>query len=726
LKTFLTVLLLVLSIDRSLAQTSKKDSALNAMQEEFKRFNHFPPEYKGSSLDSIGQRLRAGDKQAILQLAPYFDSKKTLTEHLGYHILQTGERGIARRFIDENCLFTSSELSIKPSTSAKDILVFYQLNKDKIVFSADAGAFLITPLTSRSVAFETRELTEKRKAELKEKSVDILYQLSLSEDEISEMVQKKDPKVLYKIAASLFRGRTRFDEYQSDAAAYIELLQLLTGIDIGVPDEKGKITYRIETTFEPDAKLNLLIYFAKSYQEYQWNSTSGTFYNKNNNTRAIGEEATLFQQLNDKVDSVAIKAFIKLTTCDTSKVIALADEYEKAEVFSNANYALPTFPYRFLKQLTRLTTYCKANNLNFNGPNSLRQDIATLKRDLPFAERHQLEDSLINNFTLRDITAFEYWCMIYEESSNLSYSAGRILDKFYSKNWEKIIGNKKQLDIYLKKALLFRNLAVSGIAYTYLKKFINSEPIVLDILNKNISTDNDITIETQQAIASIKPTAAEKYPKFNRGNYDTVITNIAEKLEAIKGGQYKDVFNRDGDVSKLFANVNYAQIGEALVLLDEYDFKWKGEKYTFMDRDFGFFNLDLNDLMVRKEFLLYYRQHSQNEVYRWYLDKMGIDYCNKNGSLNYDKIYDILKYDAVTAFVGGGGGWVMDNEVYAVIKLLELQFNTTLGFPNKLCNSANSNGCNSFERASQWMAYLKEKHLLKRLHDEPVSYNFVE
>jgi hypothetical protein len=93
-----------------------------------------------------------------------------------------------------------------------------------------------------------------------------------------------------------------------------------------------------------------------------------------------------------------------------------------------------------------------------------------------------------------------------------------------------------------------------------------------------------------------------------------------------------------------------------------------------------------------------------------------------NNSLNYDKIYELIKYDVVVAFVGGGGG-KRNNEVYALIKLLEIKYKTTLGYPQKLCNSQDSYACSSEDRATEWMQFLIDNKLLKLEHNQPVSFN---
>ncbi|WP_295672717.1 hypothetical protein [uncultured Mucilaginibacter sp.] len=673
-------------------------------------------------MDKIRIGLLNGDKTDLLKIAPYLDSTRKLTEYLGYHILETEERQIAQRLIIENCIFLNTEIVIDNKITAKSFFTFYKQNEKRIGFSVDAGAFLIAPLKDRSVNFEIQELSETDKNNLKENENVLLNLPWVKKNHIEQLINSKNPYALFKIAAELFKGRNRFDNYQSDAKNYIDLLDLLTGTETGVKNEHQKITLHIDKDYDPASRLNLLIYFAKNYPFYKWNETTGRFENDNIKVEPIEQERVYFQLLSSKVDSVALNAFLKLTTGDVLRVQRLADEYENADM--DHNYVLPIFPFRFLKQMVALTDYCKSNHIDFKGGPDVLDNCDRLNSKLSFPQRYQLENKLINTLSLNNITAYEYWFLVYEQSNDLSYSAGRILDAFYSKNWSKIVNDKKQSDLYLKKSILFERLGIIGICNNYLNKFINADSATLNMLKQNVSSDQDINFQMAKAIKlgeRIQPfKIASK--KYNGGNYDTIVNDFEKKLPELMHLKI-DSSDRDEKVSTLLSQINYNQVGVALKLIENYSFKWNDSKYTFMDRDFGFFNCDFNDPVIRGDFLDYYNKHTEAEVYAHYLDKAKIVYKNAYQSLNYDKIYEMLKFDTANAFVGGGGA-TRDNEVYLLIKLLELNFKTTLGFPCKLCNSANMNGCDSLDRAKEWRNYLKENKLLKLSHKEPMSFNY--
>lgn len=667
-------------------------------------------------------RLMDGDKSALFEIAPYFDSNKKVIEFLGYHRLETVESEIAKRVVAENSLFTDEEFKITDSSTTKQFTAFLNQNNNKIVFSKLATSFLITPLDKRTVKFEIRAVSEAKKQELQDSAKALLYSDWVKENRIDSIVNQRNPISLLLIASELFKIRSRFNRYYFYEEEFTNLLQYLTGTEIGVENEKKEISWYIDKDFHPESKLNLLIYFSNYYSQYKWDEKKSVFLNPNQEIKAIGKEELLFQLLSNKNDSIAIDAFTQLTVCNPIKVTQLADEYQSANI--DKSNAIPIFPYKFLRQLVLLTNYCKANDIDFVGTKDLQSNISLLQSQLPFADRRKLEDKLINSLTLDDITAFEYWALIYEQSWGLTYSAGRILDIFYSKNWNKLIADNKYLSCYLKKSALFDELGIIGICNSYLKKFSGSSQSTLTQLKTFKTSDNDVKLQIEKVLSqSNNPNSKKAKGTISwDGNKNYEVKNLEKQLNELTNN-VKDSSKTDDAISKILSQINYSQIPTALAAIEDYPFKTKWNKYSFMERDWGFFMAgDFDIKETRDEFLKLYSKFSEYALYAYYLDKAGIDYTTSN-KLDHDKIYELLKYDVVVAFAGGGGG-TQDNEVYSLVKLLELTFKTTLGYPNKLCNSNNMYGCDSDERAKAWMRYMADKKLLNQKHGEPISYHY--
>ncbi|MES2061734.1 MAG: hypothetical protein V4456_07425 [Bacteroidota bacterium] len=722
MKTLINLFALIALAGCCHAQITIKDTAkLPFFKDAVKASLKLSPSFNGSRLDSIGHELRRGDKSALLAIAPYFDSTTIVTEFLGHHILHPQQRSIAQRLIDENSLFLPAEIVIDENTSAAQFLAFIKSNFDAITFDKNAAAFLLTPLTRRNLVFEITGITNGKKIALQQGATKLLNQPWVKANYVNIHVDLHQSNALFEIAAAMFRNRNRFNYYDYKNNEYPDLLQHLTGEDVGVENELHKITHHIADDYSADSRLNLLVYYAKYAYLYEWNEAKKVFVNPTTPAIKPGKEKEYFEKLGSEVDSVAVSAFITLTNSNPVKVALLTDEYNKADIKSNR--VLPIFPYRFLKQLSALTLYCRDNHINYVGSKILRQNITRLKSSLSFRDRRLLEDKMINTLTLDEIVAFEYWSLIDEESWELTFSAGRILDIFYSKNWWGIISSPKQMDAYLKRAMLYNNLGIIGLCNNYLNKFINADNRTLNLLKNHTSADKDVLFQKEKAINMVsakKPVLSSK--KYNDGNYDVELKNFES---AFLAAEKLDSAARKDSISRILSKINYEQIGSALKLIGNYKWSKFDNIYSFMNRDFGFLTVDFNTPEVRSSFLAYYSRHSEYQTYAYYLKKAGINYKNAANNLDYDKIYNILKYNRVVAFSGGGGA-ARDNEVYEIIKILELTFKTRLGFPKKLCNSNNMYGCDTKERAIEWMAYLNKHRLLKLVHNDPVSFSYIE
>lgn len=673
-------------------------------------------------LDFLDWQLRKGDFNALTEIAEYFDSKTDLTEYLGYHIINTNESNVSKRIVQENTMFLDSEIIIDSTTTTADFKKFLTDNQKKIKFSNLANAFLITDFDKRTTDFEVVDLTDFKWSELNAKRNELLSLNWVKENKIDSLIKSRNSLALLKTASVFLKNRNRFDEYDYNEEEVINLIQLLTKSEIAVPNERGELSYHLEKEFYDEPKINLLIFFANNYKNYEWNESTNAFRNNNLNKKPVDYEKQLFEMLSSENDTIAQNAYISLTKLDPTRVSELSDQYRKADI--SENYILPQFSFRFLKQLVQLTNYCKENNIDFEGNNTLKNQIELLKTNLTFSERRQLEDKLINTLTLDNITAFEYWSLIYQKSWSMSYSAGRILDKFYSRNWQKLIDNKDYLEAYLFKSRLFDDLGIIGFCNNYLVKFRGSTQETKTAIQKLISTNLKVQSQKEKSL-----TIAEKSIEFKTEEKKTWYGNTSKDIRDFNASfseiiqKKQDSTELEDDISFLLSQIKYSQIGEALNAIENIPIR-PYKKYSFMPRDFGFSYIgNFEEVKTRKEFLANYEKFNELELYKYYLQNAGIDFTDSNSNLDFDKIYEILKYDINTALAGGGGS-TKDNGVYSIIKILELTFETTLGYPNKLCCSDNMYACNSRGRAGEWMNYLEISNHLKKEHNEPVSFAY--
>jgi len=199
------------------------------------------------------------------------------------------------------------------------------------------------------------------------------------------------------------------------------------------------------------------------------------------------------------------------------------------------------------------------------------------------------------------------------------------------------------------------------------------------------------------------------------------IDHVGEDLEQ----RLESSFTMDGNVGakatvqrNIIAGVSYEDIP---VVIQHYAQLSPAYNHNFLNEDFGLPIFDLDDETVQQQLLTNHARLTEYEFYFHYLKKFGVDFTHANGSLDFDKIYTILQYDIVLPFVGGGSQ--RDYYVYGIIKLLELNFKTTLGFHEKLNENQTFYTYSSSERATAWLRFLQTKNLVERSFLQSPSFN---
>jgi hypothetical protein len=662
----------------------------------------------------LENRIIAGDVDALKDMARYLDDTSFVQEFLGYHNYPNSARRIAIRVIEENCLFTNQELQIDSSISAGKFLKL--INENHVKYDDLTGMFLITDLSRRSSSYQLKQLSEYDLKRLDTTVIQSPFPGWYYENQVDGFLLNKNPEALKWIASAWYKRRSRFNRYYFNDEEFLDLMKKLTNTDLGVPDETSAMTFLYKHDYYAIARLNYLIYWANHFSDYSWNASKGYFVNTKENGEQKTEEEALFSLLNSENDSVAIDAFSRLTELDTSRVRILSNDYEK-NVTGHGNFSLPTFPYRFLKQLTIFTQYCRDQGIDYKVKGWLKDSLEKMEEELEYPDRYRLENDLIDKLTLREVTMVEYFGLIYEEEWNLTYSLGRIIDKFYSRRMDEIITDEQQLKLFLKKAELFDRLGIIGTCNKYLRKFQNCSQENFSRIRQILKTTNDPEIrlgaekmlrDYSSPIPAVKrQNKPEEMKKFG-------VIGFKDKYHAALK-KCKDEFDCEVKVSELLSKINYSQLGNVMRVVAQDTIYSKAQLLDIIKNDFGI----EEDSFER--FLKIYDSKSEYDVYEYYFRKNGIGCLDANGNFIYSEVYETLKYDIVDAFVGGGGGR-RQHGIYPLIRLLELKFKTTLGFPEKLCDAGSpSMICGPTEMARAWMHYLEEKKLVVHDKSEPPS-----
>lgn len=674
-----------------------------------------------SPVRKFGIELNYGSRDALYKLALLLDSKEKITEYYDYHGIEFGVADIAHYNIASHCLFTPDEFVFTDSTHSDEFLSFLKNNDKRIVFDHLCNCFLITPLDQRNFIFETRMMNSERMKELRnELPLTSVFQW-MKDCGVDSLVSQKNPRCLLIIASELYSDLRQIGYLQPDHTELLELLQLLTGTQLGLINENKKITY-VDANATSEILLNQLIFYSKYFSSYVWDETKSHFVMPGQKVLLLPVEEELIQLLNSKDISVVNDAILQLSTCNSENVYSLLIKYkDKNRRYGNS---FSIYPYQSLQIALLISDFCKKNQIEWELTSDLQEDIQTLGKSNDYADRYRLENEILKKLTLDNITAFEREVLLNEFLYYRNLSVGRILDIFYSEHWNELVHSPKYLACYLKKSAIFKQYGLGGYSSNYLVKFSGSSDELLCILDTFCTIDLQIKQQIDEIVRLNQKQKRNILYQENIqsiDNKDYVLENFKHKLEWVTGRD--SLTNKSDDlISKLMSMICYEQIGLSLGAIKNYPFVSEWKKYRFMERDWGLFtNSDFNIKYNRALFLGIYEACTEYELYEYYLDNAQIDYKTQDGNLDYDKIYNILKYDHYRGYVSSGSDGV--NHVYSVVKLLEIIFHTTLGFSRKFCNSNNTFVCSAFSRSEVWMNFLKTNGFLKKAHDEPVSFH---
>ncbi len=175
-------------------------------------------------------------------------------------------------------------------------------------------------------------------------------------------------------------------------------------------------------------------------------------------------------------------------------------------------------------------------------------------------------------------------------------------------------------------------------------------------------------------------------------------------------------------LKSIIATIDYKDINLVISRSDELVDILGEQTFRFLSHDFGIPVFSFNTMKEQDHFIRNHEKLSEFDFYAYYLKKFGLDLFTKKGELDHQQIYNILRFDIVSPFVGETGG-KRDLYIYGIIKLLELKYNTRLGFHKKLNESQTFYSFSSTKRAQAWANFLEEQHLVQATDSFPPSFN---
>ncbi len=316
---------------------------------------------------------------------------------------------------------------------------------------------------------------------------------------IKKLKSSKNPRALLYIANHIYKIQKNNGISIKDYSweYYYKLLDKLTKDHVSFQKRDKSYTNNLRLSNDRTSFQNFVLYWNIHYIDYEWDDTKSVFVNKKTAKEKSDNYEKYFRQLNSNNDSTAFEAFKILTKGDPNEVIPLAKKYKR--LLRNYNTNLPSLKNNFLQQLVQLTDYAKKNHISTVLHKKLIPTVKKLSdKNLTSEERYVIENEVIDRLNLNNVTAFEFHACLYEKNKDLSYSAGRILKKFYDSVKKEIFEDENELRHYLKKSHLFRNIEAMGFCNDYVNLFeeeSNQEMIKkIDALRK-VEFDKDIHVE---------------------------------------------------------------------------------------------------------------------------------------------------------------------------------------------------------------------------------------
>lgn len=234
-------------------------------------------------------------------------------------------------------------------------------------------------------------------------------------------------------------------------------------------------------------------------------------------------------------------------------------------------------------------------------------------------------------------------------------------------------------------------------------------------------------------VEKIKPAIEFYSRKKDLGNFDKgqafgwlrylehVQESYGQQLEAALAIDDKDI--RKSALNRVILVTRYSDIPELVQHWTALSKKDYYEQHTVLRSDLGLLTEPAlpgwSDTLLAR-----YKRLPEKEVYALYMKEAHADIFGKDGQLDFSKVDHMLQYGAVTAYVGGGGG-VQSDYLYGTMRLLELTFDTRLGFPRFFYHVEATSGfiTSPYDRAKAWRDFLVKQKLVVRPEHEVPSFS---
>ena len=319
---------------------------------------------------------------------------------------------------------------------------------------------------------------------------------------LHDLLETHHPRLLFFLAAQV---RLK----PNDKDDYIKLLQKLTNNKITIQDVPTKNI--VQEDAEIEKWKNYVRWWAIHAEDFEWDNTTERFLSRTEMTARTEEIERLVRRLGSSNDSVAVASFVQLTENDPSIVSSTIEKFRP--LLRTYNTHLPEINYPFLENMTQLVAHCRARKICLRFPPHLDLLWTQLTlTDVP-SKRYLIENQFIDVLTFKDVSALEYYGLLYSSDAQMNFSVSRILDIFYSKHWQQVISDNAALRLYLKKSVLFQRIGTAGTSSLYNRKMDKNDKTFRERLEKMIRTESDTDIR-REILVWLNPQTSLKNEDF--------------------------------------------------------------------------------------------------------------------------------------------------------------------------------------------------------------------
>ncbi len=284
----------------------------------------------------------------------------------------------------------------------------------------------------------------------------------LRENALRNMMATGNSKALYHLAGVMY---AQYDNDYFDAGLLEEQFGNYLHLDISLKNKHGQFVSPKEEGKDQTYYLNLLKYWAAHYRDYEYDESNRIFINLKLEEENEETASKLFRKLSSENDAIALQSFKELIQFPNQIIQRLNEKYQP--ILRRVHPKLPDFRYRYLENLAGLQEYCDMEGIDISISETIRLQLEELKSPLHIKKRYEIEDRIIAELQIGEITGVEMEGLIHSRNVDFNFSISRILDIFYSKHFDGIIGDDTQVRLFLKKSILFSRIGIGGICNRY-------------------------------------------------------------------------------------------------------------------------------------------------------------------------------------------------------------------------------------------------------------------